>query len=265
MSERTATTDADSPPTETTFHCELPADRLRTALDTADALVDECRLRFDESGIRIAAADPATVALIDLRIDASAFDTYRTAEGRFGLNLERLLDVLGVGDPGTTVELTLEPETRRLAVELGELSYTLALLDPETVRAPPDRSEMEYELPGRAAVPSDTLSRGASASAMVGDHVGVGFDPDDGTLFLRADGDTDEASLTVPGADLDRFDPADVRSLYSLDYLESMLRAIPSGTAVDLGVGSETPIQLSFDVDDGVAVDYLLAPRRRVE
>jgi len=265
MSESTTAGRADASATDPPLYCEIPADRLRTALHTVDALVDECRLQFDEAGIRIAAADPAAVALVDLRVDATAFDTYRAADGRFGLNLERLLDVLGVVDRETTVELTLDSETRRLQVELGELSYTLALLDPETVRSPPDRAEMEYELPGRADVPAASLDRGVSAAAMVGDHVELGFDDEASTLFVRADGDTDEASLAVPGADLDRFEPADVRSLYSLDYLESMLGAIPSGTTVDLGVGTETPVQLSFESDDDVAVDYLLAPRRRAD
>jgi proliferating cell nuclear antigen len=251
----------------TTLYAEVPADRLRTALAPVDALVEECRVRFDEDGLRVAAADPATVALVDLRIDAAAFDAYRAEEGRVGLDLDRLCSVLGVADRGDGVELTLDPETRRLRVSIGGLSYSLALLDPETVRAPPDRSEMEYELPGGAAVPETILSRGISAAEMVGDHVAVGVDAggdDDSVLFLQANGDTDEASLRVPSADLDRFDPADVRSLYSLSYLRSMSRAIPSEICVDLGVGTDAPLSLSFDPDDGVHVDFLLAPRRQV-
>lgn len=266
MSE-TETSTTTTPTAATTFHAELPADRLLTALDPVAALVEECRVGFDEDGLRIAAADPATVALVDLRIDAAAFEAYRAREGRVGLDLERLCSVLGVADRGDSVELALDPETRRLDVSIGELAYGLALLDPETVRAPPDRSEMEYELPGGAAVSETILSRGIGAAEMVGDHVSIGVeaDGDDGAaLFLQADGDTDEASLRVPPADLDRFDPADVRSLYSLDYLRSMSRAIPSETLVDLGVGSDAPLSLSFDPDDGIGVDYLLAPRRQV-
>lgn len=264
MSE-TETADPAARTAATTFHAELPADRLSTALDPVGALVSECRVRFDEEGVRIAATDPATVALVDLRIGVEAFETYCAEDGRVGLDLERLQSVLGVADRGDAVELALDPETRRLEVAIGGLSYSLALLDPETVRAPPDRAEMEYELPGGAAVPEGLLDRGIGAAEMVGDHVAIGVDGDDPALFVHAEGDTDEASLRVPAADLDRFEAADARSLYSLDYLRSMGRAIPSGASVDLGVGSDAPLSLSFAPEDGVSVDYLLAPRRKVD
>lgn len=247
----------------TTFHAALSADRLRTALDPVAALVDECRVRFDEDGLRVAATDPATVALVDARLRPGAFETYRAESGRFGLDLERFLDVVGVGARDDAVEMVLDPETRRLRVSIGDLSYSLALLDPDTVREPPDPAEMEYDLPAGASVPADLLDRGVDAAEMVGDHVAVGVETEDPAVVLHADGDTDEASLRVPESDVDRFEAADVESLFSLSYLRSMCRAIPSGTTVALDVGREAPLSLSFDPTDDVSVDYLLAPRRR--
>jgi len=262
MSESAGTTAADP---GTTFDARIDADRLATALDAVAALVDECRVRFDDGGLRGAAADPATVALVDLRVDAAAFERYEAGDGRIGLDLERLLAVLSVADRGDSVALTLDPETRRLDVSVGDLSYSLALLDPDTVRAPPDRSEMAYELPASATLSADQFDRGLRAAEMVGDHVAVGTDPDAETLFVRADGDTDEATLALPAAELASLTVADARSLFSLSYLRSMVGAMPGDASVDLGVGTEAPLALSFSPAADVAVDYLLAPRRRVD
>ena len=247
----------------TTFHAALPADRLRTALEPVAALVEECRVRFDGEGLRVAATDPATVALVDVRIRPNAFETYRAESGSFGLDLDRFLDVVGVGDRDDVVEMVLDPETRRLRVSIADLSYSLALLDPDTVREPPDPSEMEYDLPAGASLPVERLDRGVGAAEMVGDHVAVGVETEDPAVVVHADGDTDEASLRVPEGDLDRFEAAEVTSLFSLSYLDSMCRAVPSGTTVDVDVGTEAPLSMAFDPTDGVSVDYLLAPRRR--
>ncbi len=249
----------------TTFHATLPAERLLTALDPVAALVEECRVRFDEAGLRVAATDPATVALVDVRVGADAFGTYRTDSGRFGLDLERFLDVVGVGDRDDVVEMVLDPETRRLRVAIDDLSYSLALLDPDSVREPPDPDDMEYDLPAAASLRAERLDRGVGAAEMVGDHVAVGVETEDPAVVVRAEGDTDEASLRLPAADLDRFEGADVTSLFSLSYLDSMCRAMPSETTVDLDVGTEAPLSLSFDPTEGVSVDYLLAPRRRAD
>lgn len=262
MSESTAATAAE---TGSAFDATVDADRLATALDAVGALVEECRVHVDGEGLRIAAADPATVALVDLRVDAAAFERYRAGEGRLGLDLERLRSVLSVADRGDRVDLVLDAETRRLDVAVGDLSYSLALLDPDTVRAPPDRSEMSYELPAGATLPADALDRGLRAAEMVGDHAAVGADPESRTLFVRADGDTDEATLALPESELAALTVADARSLFSLSYLRSMVGAMPGDAAVDLDVGTEAPLALSFTPADGVAVDYLLAPRRQVD
>ncbi len=262
MSETVLDADASR---ESPLHGSVPADDLRTALEPVATLVEECRVEFDEGGLRVAATDPATVALVDVRIGAAAFDDYGAGSGRIGLDLERFLSVLGVGDRDATVRFELDPETRRLRVDVGDLSYSLALLDPDTVRDPPNPEEMDYELAGRAAVPASVLDRGVDAASMVGDHVAVGMDAEDPALVVHADGDTDEASLRVAASDLEDLDAADVESLYSTDYLDGMCRAMPSDGVVDLGVGTETPLSMAFDPTDGVSVDYLLAPRRRAD
>jgi len=248
-----------------TFEATVDADRLATALDAVGALVEECRVRTAADGLRIAAADPATVALVDLRIDAAAFERYRASGGVLGLDLERLRSVLRVADGDDRVDLALDPETRRLEVAVGDLSYSLALLDPGTVRSPPDRSEMEYDLPAGATLDAAALDRGLRAAEMVGDHVAVAVDPDERALVVAAEGDTDEATLSLSEGDLDSLTVADARSLCSLSYLRSMTGAMPGDAAVDLGVGTEAPLALSFAPAEGVSVEYLLAPRRRVD
>ena len=51
-------------------------------------------------------------------------------------------------------------------------------------------------------------------------------------------------------------------SLFSLDYLQDMDRAIPKDAEVTLELGEEFPMKLHFDIAEGKgAATYMLAPR----
>jgi proliferating cell nuclear antigen len=47
-----------------------------------------------------------------------------------------------------------------------------------------------------------------------------------------------------------------------MDYFSNMIKAIPSGTNVNINLGNDLPVKLEFDIAAGKGqVKYLLAPR----
>ncbi|MXR20525.1 DNA polymerase sliding clamp [Halobacterium bonnevillei] len=257
-----------------TNHVEAPADAaftaiasapiLETILDDVAVLVDECVLRVDTDGVSVDAMDPATVAMVSLSVDAEAFEAYDAPDEvlRLGIDIERLGDVVGMADADQAVRLAVDLERRTLHVRVGELAYTLALIDPDAVRSPPDRVDLADQFEATVGLPGREFSRAVAAADMVSDHLEAGVSESEERFYVRADGDADTVAVDVPAEDCTAFDSGPARSLFSLQYLSAVERAVPADDPVRLRLGEEAPVEVEFDVADGDgSVRYVVSPR----
>lgn len=97
---------------------------------------------------------------------------------------------------------------------------------------------------------------------MVADHLEVGVDEADERLYVRADGDTDTVAVDFPAEDCADFEVGPARSLFSLQYLSAVERALPADDVVRLRLGEEAPVEVEFGVADGAGtVTYVVSPR----
>jgi proliferating cell nuclear antigen len=242
-----------------TVSATIEASVLADALGAVSTLVDECKLRFGPEGLETRAVDPANVGMVEIELDPEAFETYTTEGELVGINLDRLTDVVGMADSDELVTLDLDPDSRKLTVSAGGLEFTLATIDPDSIREEPDIPDLD--LPATYVLEAGDLSRGWTAADMVGDHVEVTAVAED-QLRVTADGDTDSVEVLLNGGDLldGRTDETDVSSLFSLDYLSDMDAAIPSGTELSVRIGDEFPTKMQWS-DGDLSVVYMLAPR----
>lgn len=242
------------------FEAIIQADRLADAIDAATALVDECRLRIEADGISIRAADPAVVAMVEVEIDADDFESYAADGEVIGVNLMRLEELSKVANNDDLVRLRLDSERRTLVVEVGTLSYSLALIDPETVRKEPDLPDISP--PAEATLSGAQLDHGITAADMVADHLRLRVPEKRNSLRIEAEGDTDDVTVELGSEDLISFSPGEADSLYSLDYLKEMSRAIPGDALVTVEMGTEFLVRLAYEAAEaGPRVSYRLAPR----
>ncbi|WP_224270454.1 DNA polymerase sliding clamp [Haloprofundus salinisoli] len=242
------------------FQAIVSASTLRDALDSVSVLVDECKIRLEEDELAIRAVDPANVGMVDLSLDAAAFESYEADGGVIGVNLSRLEDIAGMANTGDLVHLELDEETRKLHIQIEGLSYTLALIDPDSIRQEPDIPDLD--LPATIVVEGTHLDRGIKAADMVSDHIGLRVDEDDETFHIEAEGDTDDVDLELGRDDLIDLVAGPADSLFSLDYLKDMNKAIPSDTEVTVELGEEFPVKLHYEFGEGMGhVTYMLAPR----
>ena len=97
---------------------------------------------------------------------------------------------------------------------------------------------------------------------MVSDHIELGVDESDEVFYVKAQGDTDDVHLELDADDLIDLVVGPASSLFSLDYLQDMNKAIPKDTEVTMELGDEFPVKLHFDIAEGEGeVTYMLAPR----
>ena len=242
------------------FDAIVRADRLQATLDSVGVLVEECKIHLDENGIEIRAVDPANVGMVDLSLDETAFESYQADGGLIGVNLTRLADIAGMADSDQLVHLNLDEETRKLHISIDGLEYTLALIDPESIREEPDLPDLD--LPATVVIEGRDIDRAVTAADMVSDHIELGVDEDARLFYVSAAGDTDDVHLELDDDDLVNIVAGPAASLFSLDYLQDMNRAIPKDAEVSLELGEEFPMKLHFDIAEATgAATYMLAPR----
>lgn len=253
---------ASQQPANPDFRAVADASALRTVVSTARSLVTECRLELGADGLSLTAMDPATVAAVRLRLDAAAFEHYAGDAGTIGVNLERLADLLSLADTDELVSLALDAERGLLHVDLADLHYTLALVDPDSIRQPPNPDQLQVEHAGAVTADAAELTRIVRAADMVSDHVDLALDETDPVFRASADGDTDAATIELDTEDLHDATPGDALSTFSLSYLDSIEGAIPTNTPVTLSLGTELPATLDYEVAAGHGtVEFFLSPR----
>jgi proliferating cell nuclear antigen len=223
-----------------------------SVIDSLRSIVEESKLRFDETGLSSTAVDAANVAMVDVTLDAELFDRLNVDDGEsiLGANLETLSDVCGQAQSGDDLIAELDPETRKLNLEFPAtgLEYQMALIDPDSIRQEPDIPDLELE--GRYTISGETLNRGLSATDLVSDHIAIrGIDAD--SLMIRAEGDTDETELLIT-SETDLLDGAhdgdeDITSLFSLDYLNDVFGPVSRDTPISIRVGGVNDVSHDFE------------------
>lgn len=253
-------TDEISSELPSTFRVTMQASPLKAILKALRANVDEARFKIDESGIRVRTVDPANVAMDDLTLNASAFESYDATPGVIGLDLDRFADPVNLAKKDDLVQFSLDRETRKLVVFVDGIEFRMACLDPATIRAEPTLPELE--LLASATLNRDILQQGVKATDLVADHVGFRMDAADEVLRIEAEGDTDAVDYQLEKEELGQATFAEVSSLFSLDYMKKIVRTIPKGDSVTVDFGSEFPIMLSYELDDDTgSMTRMLAPR----
>jgi proliferating cell nuclear antigen len=242
------------------FKAIVSASTLRSALDSVSVLVDECKIRLNEEEMAIRAVDPANVGMVDLELDAAAFESYEADGGVIGVDLTKLENYVGMANSDQLVHLELDEETRKLHIQIDELSWTLALIDPDSIRQEPDIPDLD--LPAEIVLEGAQLDRGIKAADMVSDHIRLRVDEGEETFHIEAEGDTDDVDLDLDADDLIDLSAGPADSLFSLDYLKDMNKAIPGDAEVRVELGEEFPVKLHYDFAEGLGnVTFMLAPR----
>ena len=228
--------------------------------DPISQLVEECKVNLNEDGLHVRAVDPANVGMVESNAHAGGFESYEADGGLIGLNVDRFEDVIGMANSGDLVHLELDEETRKLTIQIEGMEFTLALIDPDSIRAEPDIPDLD--LTSEIVLEGRQIDRGIKAADMVSDHITLAVDEKEELFEIEAEGDTDDVHIGLERDDLIDLQVGPARSLFSLDYLKDMSKAIDAGDEVTIELGEEFPVKLAFATEEGnVDVQYMLSPR----
>lgn len=240
------------------FKAEIGADILRDSIKSISTIVDEAKFKIMGKGIYVRAVDPANVAMVSLELTSDAFDKYEATELELGVDLVRLMDALDMAEKNASVIMEFNEETHKLQLGIGGLSYTLALLDTSTIRKEPNVPQLD--MPTSVKIDGSTFKRIVKAAEKIGEYITLGIKGD--VFFMEAEGDTDRVKLEMTKDEVIDLVPGESRSLYSLDYLANISKAVSSTTELTIELSIDYPVNISFGLAEGKgSVKYLLAPR----
>ncbi|WP_019176118.1 proliferating cell nuclear antigen (pcna) [Methanomassiliicoccus luminyensis] len=240
------------------FHAKIKSETLKGIVDVVSTLVDEAKFKIDPEGMELKAVDPAHVAMVDMRVERTAFEEFSADDTEIGVDLDKIKEVLRLARSGDVIEMEQDEDKNRLVLHVGNITRRMNLVDTTGMNDP---KVPNVSLPTKIAVTSDELQKGIRAAESVSDHIALTASPDGFEMF--SEGDTDSVSLKLPKELLISIECDEkVRSLFPLDYFSNMVRSIPGGSVVSINLGSDYPVKLQFDIADKKgSVNYLLAPR----
>ncbi len=242
------------------FKAEIRADTLKGLVNVISTLIDEVKFTISPEGMTLKAVDPAHVAMIELNIEAGAFESYEADQTEIGLDLDKVKDVLKLSSSGDIISMEQDEGYGRLIFKVGNITRRMNLVETSSMNDP---KVPQLDLSSSIEVPVSELQRGIKASENISDHIALTITPD--YFELACEGDTDSVNLKLEKSQLSALsidDKDKCCSLFPLDYFSNIIKAVPSDASIKIELDNDYPVMLNFALADGKgAVKYLLAPR----
>jgi len=270
----------------------------RQFLNIMGATVDEFRLHITKDGWKVAAVDPANVALVIIDLPKDNFLSYEfegsdnwtsSIDGNptgvmeeniaVGIDVDKIKEFFGgMHDAEIVLDEELHAPVEfifsrappehgnryQLQLKQGMFSRTILLLPESDIRKSP--KNLVLHLDYKLQINTMELQRIVKKAAKVSDYIRLGFRREEGSVtFIASTVDGDEfpweATKHLHGWQALR-DKARISSssLFSLDYLCDITEKIPSNT-VWLHIGHDYPCIISFIIGQTGTAEYKIAPR----
>ena len=240
------------------FRSKMKASVLKGVTEIISPLVGEAKFNITPKGISINAVDPAHVGLVHVDVPNDSFEEYHGDKLDLGVDIHKLSGVLKLAGSDDTISLEYDEHKTMLVLTIGNLVRRMSLIDMEGM---PDPKMPEIYLPAKVVLVAEEMKKVVRASEMVSDHIVLTADKDKFALYTE--GDVDTVDLTLPKDELVELQSSDkYRSLFSLDYLSSMIKPAKAEDQITLLLGNDNPLHMEFDFADKKGhVTYVLAPR----
>lgn len=235
---------------------------LQDSMKTVSDLISEGLFQLTDDGIELVAADPAMVALVDFRLEEDVFEEYELEEEtKVGLNLENFYSILRRANSNDTIVLSMDEDDSKFSITMENSStrnFSLPVLNLSEDDIP-DTQNLEFSVTGE--LETVVLEDAIKDALVVGDSVRISADSDG--IDLDAEGDQSNVSFHID-SDAEgvlELEGGEASSMFSLDYLDSMVGAKKLADTVTVKLGDDFPMRMEFTVPDKANLSFVLAPR----
>ena len=227
---------------------------LRNWIKAIKAVTNEFRLEIQKEGWLVVALNDARTALVDVSLRKGAFSKYEVGDDFLAaIDCDLLQHIV----KDTREEIELEISQEKLIATSDKRRYEIRLLSPDTIQKATVPSQFKHK--AKIYIYTDDLQNGLKAAERVSGWNEVVFVVKDNKFFVKAVGESEVMEMTLTEDDLIKLEGEDCRSMFSINYLMPMIKAVNT-QSLKLSLGTDEPIKIEWD-DEDMAVMYLLAPR----
>ncbi len=228
----------------------------RSSIEAIAALIDEGSFQIDSEGLKLRAMDPSQIALVDFEIPASAFEKFNCSQPvSLGIDFAEFFKITKRSKPEDRIDLSVD-NNRLKMVFRGETKreFNTAIIDLASTLPKEPKIEYTAEIKISPAMIKDILKD----AELISNH--VAFTAAD-IFSIKSDGDTGSVDIQVPDDKLlSSTVKTPARAVFSLDYLNNILKAAEIPSVVSLNLKTDAPLKVEYSIGDGRVV-YFLAPR----
>jgi len=238
-----------------------------------DAIKDLCKdVNFDcsEKGLQVQSMDCSHVALVSLLLRESAFADFKCERATsLGMNVESLSKLLKMCSPNDSLKIRWQggADTVNFQCEGGDdriADFDLKLMQIESEHM--EIPEQHYKV--IAKLPSSEFQRICRDLREFGETMQIKASKEGITFTVQ--GDIGAGNVTLKPREADKPDDRvmltvhePVTATFALRYLVNFSKAAPLCGTVELGLGTDAPLLVKYDLDnaDNGHMQFYLAPK----
>jgi proliferating cell nuclear antigen len=234
---------------------------IQDSMKTISDLISEGLFQLTDDGIKLVAADPAMVALVDFDIEEDVFESFSLDEDtKIGLNLENFYSILRRANSNDTIVFEVKEDDSRFHITLENSStrnFSLPILNLSEDDIP-STEDLEFEF--SADLDASVIESAVKDAMVVGDSVVI--EADDSGISISSEGDQSNVDFQIDSNadEVLEIKGGKARSMFSLDYLNSMIGAKRLSNTVSIHLGNDFPMRLAPPVPVHVSPSPLPPP-----
>jgi proliferating cell nuclear antigen len=233
---------------------------LRDSLDAISGIVTEGSFEISKEGITLHAMDPASVAMISFKILPTAFLEYDCKENStITINIPNFVNVIKRSKANDQLTISLGENKLKMVMQ-GDTRRTFAL---PLLENPGNKQKVpELSFKGKIELSASSFNDGIKDASMVSDCIVL--EANSGTFTIKSFGDISETKMELAkdSPSLISLDViSDIKSKYSIDYLERMMKGAKIADTVTVRFGTDYPMKLDCTALDKLQLSFILAPR----
>ena len=170
-------------------------DLMSKIVETLGVVVEDAKFEFKEDKLQVTVVDASHVAMIDLKVDAAAFESWEVEENALALELKKVKELISLGGADDLIEMAFTRDV--LTLNLGKIDLNIRPLDASTVNSP---NLPNIEIPSTIEIDGAALAQALRATRYVGDLVNFSIDANSFTVHVQ--GQPDSVNVTFSKDDL---------------------------------------------------------------
>ncbi len=228
----------------------------RSSIEAIAALIDEGTFQIDSSGLKLRAMDPSQIALVDFEIPSKAFEKFSCDKPiSLGVDFSGLSKITRRSRPEDKIDLSVEANRLKMVFR-GETKreFTESIID--STSNPPKEPKIEYT--SEIKISPNMLKDALKDAELISNHVALLADK---VFTIKSDGDTGSVDIEFKKENLlSLTSQSPSRSVFSLEYLNNILKAAEAPSVVAVSLRTDAPLRVEYSIGEGRVV-YFLAPR----